>query len=112
MHQKSLGDSLASPGVFHSVEAKWAALVAVPRCGLLLPHHPPEVLLGDCQQSFQLAHPVFSDVARLVGGAGALKEPDGLLVVGFGDVEGVLKGCLVLKCRIFVHATSVVPIPG
>ena len=89
-----------------------AALVEVSARGLLLADHPPEVLLGDCQQSFQLAHPVLADVARLVGGAGALKQPDGLLVVGFGDVEGVLKGSFVLKCRIFVHATSVVPFPG
>jgi hypothetical protein len=80
--------------------------------GLLLPHHPSEVFLGYRQQPFQLAHPVLSDVAGLVGGPGTLKQPDSLLMVGFGDVEGVLKGCFVLKRRIIVHATSVVPFPG
>jgi hypothetical protein len=33
-------------------------------------------------------------------------------VVGFGDVEGVLKGGLVLERRFFIHGTSVVPFPG
>jgi hypothetical protein len=82
------------------------------RAELLLPHHPSEVFLGYCQQPFQLAHPARADVARFVSRPGALKQPDRLFVVGFGDVKGVLKGCLMLKRRIIFHATSVVPFPG
>lgn len=108
MHQTSLGHPSGTPADIHSVEGEWKVTPA----GLLLPHHSSEVFLGDSQQPFELAHPVLSDVARFVGGAGALKEPDSLLVVGFGDVEGVLKGCFVLERRIIFHSTSVVPFPG
>jgi hypothetical protein len=79
---------------------------------LLLPHHAPEVLLGDGQESLKLPHPVLADVARLVTGAGAVKQPAGLFVVGLCHVQGVFQGGFVLERRIFIHGTSVVPFPG
>jgi hypothetical protein len=33
-------------------------------------------------------------------------------VIGLGHVQGVFQGGLVLKRRIFIHGTSVVPFPG
>jgi hypothetical protein len=33
-------------------------------------------------------------------------------VVGLGHVQGVFQGGFVLKRRIFIHGTSVVPFPG
>ena len=79
---------------------------------LLLAHHPSEVLFRDGQQAFQLTYPVLADVSRCVGGAGAFKQPDRFLVIGFGHVKGVLESGFVLQYRVFFHATSVVPIPG
>ena len=79
---------------------------------LLLPHHPPEVLLGDGQESLKLPHPVPADVTCLIAGAGAFKKPDGLFMVGLCHVEGVFQGGFVLKRRIIIHGTSVVPFPG
>lgn len=80
--------------------------------GLQLPRNPPEVLLGDGQQAFQLLYAFAGDVTGGVRGPGMLKQPDGFLVVGLGDVESVFEGGLVLDCLIFFHATSVVPFPG
>jgi hypothetical protein len=79
---------------------------------LLLPHHPPEVLLGNGQEALKLPHPVFADVAGGVPGPGAFQQPDGFFVVGLGHVQGVFQGGFVLKRRIFFHGTSVVPFPG
>jgi len=79
--------------------------------GLLLPGHPPEVLLGDGQQSLQLAYPLVGNIAGLLPGAGPFQQPDGFLMVGLGYVQGVFEGGFVLKSRFVVHATSVVPIP-
>jgi hypothetical protein len=79
---------------------------------LLLPHHPSEVLLGNRQESLKLPYPVLAHVTRLMAGAGALKQPDRLLVVGLGHIEGVFQGGFVLKRRFFIHGTSVVPFPG
>jgi hypothetical protein len=104
----SLGQLHGRPPVFHSVEGRWV----FSRGQSLLPHHSSEVFLRYCQESFKLADAVLAHVSRRVSGAGALKQPDGFLVVGFGDVEGVLKGGLVLERRFFIHGTSVVPFPG
>jgi hypothetical protein len=79
---------------------------------LLLPHHPPEVLLGNGQESLKLAYPVGADVAGCMPGAGAFEQPDGFFVIGFRHVQCVFQGGLVLKRRIFIHGTSVVPFPG
>ena len=79
---------------------------------LLLPHHPPEVLLGNGQETLKLPHPVRADVARGMPGAGPLQQPYGFLVVGLGHVQGVFQGGFVLKRRFFIHGTSVVPFPG
>ncbi|GEM_PF-1818167 len=87
-----------------------AAYAAYRYSRLLLPGHPPQVFLRNLEESFELAHPVLADVAGSPACAGLLQEPDGFLLVGLGDVEGVFKGGLVES--FFVHATSVVPIPG
>jgi hypothetical protein len=79
---------------------------------LLLTHYPPEVLLGNGQEALKLTHPVLADVASGVPRACAFQKPDGFLVIGLGHVQGVFQGGLVLKRRIFIHGTSVVPIPG
>lgn len=79
---------------------------------LLLPHHAPEVLLGNGQESLKLPYPVSADVAGRMPGAGAFEQPDGFFVIGLGHVQGVFQGGLVLKRRIFIHGTSVVPFPG
>ena len=78
----------------------------------MLPHHPAEVFLGDGEEPFELPHPVLTDIPGLVGGPRLVQKPDRFLVVGLGDVQGVFQGCVVLECRIFFHAISVVPIPG
>lgn len=79
---------------------------------LLLPHHPPQVFLRYGEEPLKLAYPVFTDVACLVGGTCPVKEPEGFLVVCLGDVEGVFEGGVVLERRFFIHANSVVLIPG
>lgn len=79
---------------------------------LLFPDHPPEIFLGQLQETFQLAHPVLTDIPRTVGCAGLFKEADGFLVVCLCHVQGMLKRGLVLKGCVVVHATSLVPFPG
>lgn len=78
--------------------------------GLLLPGYTPEIFLGYPKQAFQLAHAVLADVAGGPGRPGLLQKPDGFLMVGLGNIEGVFK-CGLVK-GFLVHATSVVPIPG
>ncbi len=108
MHPKSLGHAPEPFAVFHSVEGGWQ----VTRGQSLLPHHSPEVFLRYCQEALKLADPVLPHIPRCVAGAGVFNQPEGFLVIGLGDVEGVFQGGVVLERRIFIHATSVVPFPG
>lgn len=102
MHQKSLGHPTDTWTVIHSGEEEWPEL--------LLPGYTPKIFVGQVEEALQLSNAVFSDVARSVGSTGLFKKPNGLFVVGFGDVKGVFKGGLVES--LVIHGTSVVPIPG
>lgn len=108
MHPTSLGQPAPHSADFHSVEGGWQLV----RERLLLPHHPPQVFLRYCEEPFELAYPVFADVTGPVGGPCPVKEPEGFLMVCLGDVEGVFEGGVVLERRFFIHANSVVLIPG
>lgn len=77
---------------------------------LLLPGNPPEVLFGQLEQAFQLVDAFLTDIAGSVGRTGLLQEPDGLFVVGLGNVKGVFESGVV-ESFVF-HCTSVVLIPG
>lgn len=79
---------------------------------LLFPGDPSKVFFGNGQQSLKLAHAVLADIPGRMGRAGAFNQPYRFLMVGFGYVQGVFEGGLVLKSRFVVHATSVVPFPG
>jgi hypothetical protein len=102
MHQKSLGHPTDRETVIHSGEEEWPEL--------LLPDYSPKIFFGQVEEAFQLPNAVIADVAGSPGSTGLLKKPDGLLVVGFGDVKGVFKGGFVKS--LVIHGTSVVPIPG
>lgn len=77
---------------------------------LLLPDHPAEILFRELEEAFQLPDAVLTDVAGGQGSTGLLQQPDGLFVVGLGDVKGVFKGGVVES--FVIHGTSVVDIPG
>lgn len=81
-------------------------------CTLLLPHHPPEVDIGEVKEAFQLGHPVFADFASRMRSAGFVQQQLSFLLVGPRHVEGMFQGCLVLESRIVFHDTSLVPFPG
>ncbi len=76
----------------------------------MLPNYPPEIFLGKLEEAFELPHAVLTDVAGSVARTGLLQEPDGLLMVGLGDVKGVFESSVVEG--FVIHGTSVVPIPG
>lgn len=76
----------------------------------MLPGYTAQILFGNLEEPFELAHPVVADIAGSPGRARLVQEPDGFFVVGLGDVEGVFKGGLVES--FVIHPTSVVPIPG
>jgi hypothetical protein len=79
---------------------------------LLFPDHSPEIFLGQFQESFKLAHPVFADIPCAVRFPGLFKEPDGFLVVGLRKVQGVFERGFVLEGCFVIHAPSVVWFPG
>ena len=78
--------------------------------GLLLPNYAPEIFFGQLKEAFQLPHAVIAYIACSPRCPGLFQKPDGLLVIGFGDVKGVFEGGLVES--VVIHGTSVVPIPG
>ena len=101
MHQKSLGHPTDTGTVIHSGEDEWPEL--------LLPDYSSKISakwrrLSNCRTRSSPTS------AGSPGSTGLLKEPDGLFVVGFGDVKGVFKGGFVKS--LVIHGTSVVPIPG
>ena len=57
---------------------------------------------------FQLPDAVLANIAGSQRSTGLLHEPDGLFMVGLGDVEGVFKGGVVES--FVIHGTSVVPL--
>ena len=77
---------------------------------LLFPGYPPEILFGQAEEAFQLPDTVLADVAGRVCRTGLLQEPEGLFMIGLGDVKGVFQGGVVES--FVIHGTSVVPIPG
>lgn len=76
----------------------------------MLSDYTPKIFLGHPEEAFKLVHAVLADVAGGPGRAGLLQKPDGLLMVGLGEVEGVFKSGVVES--FVIHATSVVPFPG
>lgn len=109
-HQKSLGHPTDTQAVIHNGEEEWRGYAAYWQDRLLLPGYAAQILFGNLEEPFELAHPVRADVAGSPGRSRLLQEPDGFFMVGLGDVEGVFKGGLVES--FVIHATSVVPIPG
>lgn len=68
-----------------------------PRGCLLLPGYAAEIFLGQLEEGFELTHAVLADVPGTPRRTRLVQEPDGFLVVGFGDVKGVFESGLMLE---------------
>ena len=96
--------------VIHNGEEEWPGKAAYRWVRLLLPGYTVQVFFGNLEETFELPHPVVTDIAGSPKRARLFQEPDGFFMVGLGDVECVFKGGLVES--FVIHATSVIPIPG
>ena len=84
--------------------------------GLLLPHDPAEILIGQVEQALQLCNPLFADLAGRTCGDGLVQEALRLFLVCTRYIKCVFQCCVMrsvaLEGRVVFHENSVVPFPG
>lgn len=71
-----------------------------------------EIRIGEVKQPLQLAYPLVADVPCRMRGTRLVQKPLGFFLVRLCNVKGMFQGCLMLKCRVLFHDTSLCPFPG